>query len=266
MITKVQNYIMRTLDKEYRQLLKLSKQPRYTIGKFMLDDKILSFPDGRSFAFIYKELFKKQIYKFKCQSSEPLIIDCGANIGLSIIYFKKLFPQSHVIAFEPEKAIFGYLQQNLASFDLTDVELYRKALWKEDGFIQFSNEGADASRISVSAAEDGFIGSYKVECVRLSHFLKTKIDFLKLDIEGAELEVLKEIEPCIKSVEHLFIEYHSFEKRLQELQELLSILTRNGFRYFIDSPLSVTNTPFLRDASWLGVEFYLNIYATNIFI
>lgn len=250
------------LDKEFQQLDVLANQARYTPGHFKLYNKtIISFPDSNSFVFTYRELFKKEIYKFECKTDRPLIIDCGANIGLSILYFKKLFPYSNIIAFEPEIKIHSYLQTNIAAFALKDVEIHNKALWKEDGVINFSNEGADASRINALSSDTGFINSYQVDCVRLSSYLNRKVDFLKLDIEGAEVEVIKEIEPCIGNVDNIFIEYHSFDNRKQELDVLLSILTRNGFHYYIDSPVMGANSPFIKKESWLAFDCFLNIYA-----
>ena len=107
----------------------------------------------------------------------------------------------------------------------------------------------------------GFIDSYQIDCVRLSNFLQQKVDFLKLDIEGAEVEVIKEISSSLSNVKNLFIEYHAFEKRSQDLDELLLILKNAGFRYYIDSPVKGVDSPFIKKNSWLEFDFFLNIYA-----
>lgn len=254
--------IVRSLfNKREQELRNLSGLPRYTKGEFTWDETKLQFPDAASFVFTYKEVFGKEIYRFETSNKTPLIIDCGANIGLSVIYFKILHPGARVIAFEPERSIFGYLQQNTGALKLAGIELINKAVWKQDEVLVFNNEGADASRISSLHEGDSFASSYEVEAVRLSGFLQQEVDLLKLDIEGAEIEVMKEIEPRLKNVKRVFIEYHSFDDTPQELDTILAILTRNGFHYYIDAPNPTRTMPFIDKTTFLSFDFFLNIYA-----
>ncbi|HLI94186.1 MAG TPA: FkbM family methyltransferase, partial [Puia sp.] len=126
-------------DKRYQELNRLSRLPRYTPGSFEWKGTSIAFPDSSSFVFMYKELFVGNIYKFNSDIESPLILDCGANIGMSVIYLKELFPKARIIAFEPERKIFQFLQKNTAAFGLKDVKLVNKAVWKEEGTIRFSN-------------------------------------------------------------------------------------------------------------------------------
>src|SRR6266700_808266 len=171
---KISNRVMSVynlFDREKRALTKLSHLPRYTKGSFSLNGKEINFPDAASFRFMYRELFQEQIYLFNAESNSPYIIDCGANIGMSVIYFKKLYPDSKIIAFEPEKGIFGYLSRNVAAFGLRDIELNNKAVWKEETILKFNNEGADASRISDLDEITKFNSTYDVQAVRLSEYI-----------------------------------------------------------------------------------------------
>lgn len=250
----------RNFSRRHRELKGLSKLPRYTPGTFSWNGAELQFPDARSFTFMYRELFEEEIYRFKTQKKSPFIIDCGANIGMSAIYFKSLFPEASLIAFEPERKIFSYLKNNLDAVGLHDVKLVNKAVWKEDTQLNFMNEGADASRIASSAAGDDQ-HVYLVDAVRLSDYINTEVDFLKLDIEGAELDVLREIEPRLSYVERMFIEYHCPENGEQKLQELLTILSDNHFKYYIDSSFKTRRSPFVDRQNILSFRFFLNIYA-----
>ena len=83
------------------------------------------------------EIFVEEVYSFKAETNMPKIIDCGANVGLSIIYFKKLYPDAIIIAFEADRDIFNMLSQNLLSLHISDVEITNKAVWKEDTKLQF---------------------------------------------------------------------------------------------------------------------------------
>src|SRR5687768_10071048 len=64
--------------------------PRYTEGTLNLLQPPLKFVDSASCYFIYQEVFEQEIYRFQTNNLRPYIIDAGANIGLSVIYFKKL--------------------------------------------------------------------------------------------------------------------------------------------------------------------------------
>ncbi len=75
--------------------------------------------------------------------------------------------------------------------------------------------------------------SLPVSAIRLYDLLDKEIDFLKIDIEGAEIEVLKDCEDRLKNVVNIFVEYHSNPNDKQELDAVLSILTNAGFRYDI---------------------------------
>src|SRR5215213_8336724 len=86
------------LDKKYRarhlESRRLSKLPRYTKTTTNLLEKPLEIVDASSFFGIYREVFENEIYKFKSASENPLIIDGGSNIGLSVIYLKSLYPNA----------------------------------------------------------------------------------------------------------------------------------------------------------------------------
>ena len=62
--------------------------------------------DQASFRLGYKELFRHETYKFLATKQAPKIIDCGTNIGMSIIYFKTLYPDASITAFEADPFIF----------------------------------------------------------------------------------------------------------------------------------------------------------------
>ncbi len=72
--------------------------------------------DQASFRLGYSELFNEEIYKFRSQKANPYIIDCGSNMGMSIIYFKSLFPDSRIVGFEADPYVFSFLKKNIQSF------------------------------------------------------------------------------------------------------------------------------------------------------
>jgi len=123
--------------------LRLQNLPRFIETELNFLDKKIHIVDIASFNFIRKEIFDQQIYKFKAATDKPYIIDCGANIGLSIIYFKQLYPNAKIIGFEPDDKVFKALKRNIEAFNFCDVELIKKACWNEETTLKFYSEGAD---------------------------------------------------------------------------------------------------------------------------
>jgi FkbM family methyltransferase len=205
-----------------------------------------------------KEIFIDEIYKMELPAS-AYILDCGANIGLSVIYIKQLCPDAVIIAFEPDQSNFKLLEQNIESYAIKDVQLEQKAVWKENTTIAFANEGSMSSRIeqSSSTTEDN-----KVIAVRLKEYLNEKVDFLKIDIEGAEYQVLKDIEPNLHFVQKMFLEYHGNFDQNNELVEIFDILKETGFRFYIKEAANVYQHPFVFAQSRTQVQYdvQLNIF------
>jgi FkbM family methyltransferase len=245
--------------KKYSETKKLLRQPRYQSGKSTLFKSPFYYVDASTFYYGYADIFLYEPYKFKSKLSDPLIIDCGANIGLGTIYFKQQYPDSKIIAFEPDPQIFKTLEKNIEINNLTDVTLVNKAVWINNDTIDFEVEGGFSGRINKYEGKSNII---KVETQRLNDLLTQNISFLKIDIEGAEFEVIKDCSESLHFVEHLFIEYHSHISETQKLGELLTLLTNAGFRYHIKEAYTVKH-PFVDKDVMLGMDLQLNIYAIN---
>ncbi|XOV91901.1 MAG: FkbM family methyltransferase [Bacteroidota bacterium] len=245
------------LRKKRKEIKKLYSYPRFLV----LSTDILGFPitlnDSKSFLFNYKEIFENEVYKFRSKVENPVIIDGGCNIGLSLIYFKKLYPKGKIIGFEADKEIYDIAKNNLKVGGFSEgVAIYNGALWKTEGFVDFSSSGSDSGKIDDK-------GQSKVIAYRLSKYLKDKVHFLKLDIEGAEYEVLKESETHLKNVEQIFIEYHSFIDKEQKLDEILQILKRNRFRYYLSFPGLSQSNPLIQVNTYMQMDMQVNIYAVQ---
>lgn len=249
-------------NRHFRQrkitLIRLKHTKRYTPQTVNIFDKPIKIVDSASFLYQYNEIFITKIYLFKSNKNNPKIIDGGSNIGLAIIFWKSIFPQSSIISFEPDINLFNTLKYNVTSLNLTHVELINKGLWDSDKELFFIPEGADAGRISNSPT------SCKIKVTSLRNFLNSKIDFLKLDIEGAEVVVLNNCKDLLINVENIFIEYHSFEKEPQKLNQLLLILQESGFRYIIKSTGVYSSHPYLEIKKQDGMDLQLNIFASRL--
>ena len=231
--------------------------PRFKAISTDIFEKQFDLVDAASFVYMYREIFESQIYKFKSDTDSPTIIDCGANVGLSILYFKRLFPECRIIAFEPDRKIFGVLKNNVSRFNLSNVQLFNKAVWLKETSLQFIPDGADAGRLTTNLS--GNI-NYTVRTVRLSDYINQKIEFLKIDIEGAETEVLKECRNSLQNVENLFVEYHFFGNQRQRVHTILEILANAGFIVHFHTPIK-SMQPFYFRKAHNGMEMQVNIFA-----
>jgi FkbM family methyltransferase len=184
--------------------------------------------DGPNFYMQYKDEFIHRIYHFEATRPDPLIIDGGSNIGMSILYFKHVYPQARIIGFEPDPAIVRILQENVTRNGLTDVTLINAGLSAQAGTATFTPDGSAGGRI-------GGGSSIEVRMERLSDYLNEPVDLLKLNIEGEELPVLQEAAAGGKlgNVRELVLEYHGWPDGEQRLGDILNLLDRHGYRYLV---------------------------------
>ena len=185
--------------------------------------------DGPNFYMQYKDEFIRRIYHFEAERPDPLIIDGGSNMGMSILYFKHVYPTARIIGFEPDPAIFQILEENVTRNGLDGVTLVNAGLGGETGTISFIPDESAGGRF---AKEEG---SITVQVKQLSDYLGEPVDFLKLNIEGEELSVLQEAEASgkLQNVRELVLEYHGWANGEQRIGEILNLLDRNGFRYLV---------------------------------
>ncbi len=243
--------------RERWELRRIEQIPRYNRGVTSLFGPGFEFVDSASFLFIHHELFHKHAYEFQTDRPAPRIIDGGANVGLSLVYFKKLYPESTVLAFEADPLIHSVLTANVASLGLKGVTLRNEALWDQPGSVRFLSDHADAGRVG-----DGDTG-VEVPSLLLQEVLDQPVDLLKLDIEGAEYRVLKTAQESLAQVDRLFVEYHSHTDKPQELAGLLQVLADSGFRYYITAPCVYSPKPLLRRESYHGFDMVLNVYGVR---
>lgn len=217
----------------------------------------IHFRNGSELLHSLREIFMNEIYKIQFDKPDPYIVDCGANIGLSVLYQLFRYPKARIIAFEPDKGTFGLLQQNVNQQNFPGVKLLNEAVWKEDTILKFAEEGTLGSKIS-NESKEGKIS--EVKAARLKNLLAEKIDLLKLDIEGAEYEVIKDCDESLSMAENLFIEFHGYFEKAHELTEILQIVEKNNFAFYIKEAASVYPTPFSRPSKKPHYDLQLNIF------
>lgn len=207
------------------------------------------------------ELFLDKTYAFNSDKKDPIILDCGANIGLSAIFFKRNYPEAKITAFEADPMIAKVLNNNLHAFGYDDVQIVPKAIWIDNTTLNFESDGSLGGHIVETNEENST--QNQIQAVRLKDYLKGEIDFLKVDIEGVEYEVLMDCKEKLKNVKNLFIEYHSFLQNDQKLDEILLLLKKAGFRYYIKEAWNNQPMPFI-DSRKSHYDLQLNIFAYRL--
>ena len=219
-------------------------------------DRPFRTADAHLFLAVYASCFQENAYRFEARRPAPFIIDGGANEGVTVRYWKSLFPSARIVAFEPDPDCFARLRENCG--DLKDVELHRAGLWTANGPMSFKPVGGLGGHLSCCCPRDD-VADVKVEMLRLRDFLAEPVDFLKLDIEGAEIDVLQDCADRLRSVDKMYLEYHSFVRQEQKMATLFGVLEGAGFRIHAHAELPAPR-PFLARPVVNNKDFRLNVF------
>ncbi len=169
-----------------------------------------------------------------------VVVDVGANIGYYTLLFAKLVGQNgKVYAFEPESANFSLLRKNIVVNSYQNVKLVNKAVSSITGrtklFISNDNKGSH-SIVDKNNKKDVI----EIDSVRLDDFFhetKEEVDFIKLDIEGAEIEAINGMISLLKKNSNVIImtEFTPFmlKKSGFEPEKYLELLKDLDFKIYL---------------------------------
>ena len=202
----------------------------------------VSYCTFRSLYHLYRELFLGEEYRWGLgDSPRPFIVDCGSNIGLSVLYFKWMMPGAAILAFEPDPVAFSCLEENVRQNGLADVALRREAVAGADGELDFYVDPKHPGSLLMSSdPQRKGLERQTVSAVRLSRFLDRPVDLLELDVEGAELDVVRDLidSGAIRHVRRLAIEYHHHvHPERDDLSRMLALLEQAGYGYQLHAAL-----------------------------
>lgn len=231
------------LDGRIRASIALIAQPEHVRGRILdtitegdvvrLAHGALRFPCRHSLWTLMHEILLNEDYYFACDTARPRIIDGGAHMGMAIYYFKSIYPQARITAFEPHPTLRAMAEENVTRNDWEDVEVLPQALAAARGEATFhvsETWSMAGSLVERRAGLGDEVSAISVSCVPLSDYLHEPVDFLKLDIEGAECEVLEEASAELPNVGRIFCEVHQGGGLGSErLVRILALLEGAGF-------------------------------------
>jgi len=155
------------------------------------------------------QIFYAKEYEVRLEKDPAYIIDCGANIGLSAVYFATTFPNATILAIEPDENNFRILQKNIAPYK--NIIALKKAVWHHRTVMETvdTGNGGWAVQTKESSTGSGIEGVTIQELV--SEYKFQRIDLLKIDIEGAEQELFSEnYDSWLSITSCIAIELHEF--------------------------------------------------------
>jgi len=178
------------------------------------------------------QIFVNKEYDFVTKYQPKVIIDAGANIGLASIYFANKYPIAKIIAIEPEKNNYQMLEKNVEKYK--NIIPLQSALWHKNESIRLVDTGLGTDSFitqkndEINSSFQGVLSHlvnenknssvcYQVPGMSMDKILKDyglqEVDILKIDIEGAEVEVFKNTSSWIKKINSISIELHDFMKK-----------------------------------------------------
>jgi FkbM family methyltransferase len=192
---------------------------------------------------LYTDIFIKQVYRFESPTPQPFIVDCGANIGMAVLFFKQLYPDSAVWAYEANPDAFALLQRNVAANKLEKVHLFNYVLSDQDGELDFY---IPATTAGLNGSLNPLIAKgakQRMQGYRLSGLLPfgRAVDFVKVDIEGAEFMVLTDISKSgrLNDIQQLVVELHAGSQEVKAKYTSLLGIFGNAYHH---EPVGDQNT------------------------
>jgi len=184
---------------------------------------------------LYDETFDSK--EFESLKKDYHYFDCGAHIGIHLLKLKNKFPEIEVTCFEPDPKNFKILEKNSKS--LKNVKLVNAAISNNNGSTMFYINGEDTRGNSITSQWSQRPTTTReiiVKTVTLSDYIN-KRSWIKLDIEGGELDVFKNLEKNKKFdlIEGFHLEVHTTNKdKINKYESIKSILIGNHFKILVD--------------------------------
>jgi FkbM family methyltransferase len=192
--------------------------------------------------FVYNQVIELEEYRFLVDFLEDTtqaynFLDVGANVGLATLYMSAHFPNAKIYCLEPESSNFSALKDHIGLNHLSNATLLNKGLYAQDGVLFANRSFRDGELWSFALDEKNVSGDKeKFEVISFTSLLKTigvdKVDFMKVDIEGGELPLLKDqifLDLLKQQVRIVMMEIHP---EVISYMEAKNILRSNGFIVF----------------------------------
>lgn len=156
---------------------------------------------------VFREIFLFRDYDFELQPP-GVIVDAGANVGFTSVFFANKYPEAKIIAIEPDEGNFEMLVKNTEKYD--QVKGLKAALVSSQQKFSVSRESKEEWSYQVVPDQSGSVDGITIESILLSEEID-RINLLKIDIEGWEADLFsKNTESWLPKVDAIVIELHDW--------------------------------------------------------
>jgi FkbM family methyltransferase len=157
----------------------------------------------------FEEVLLREDYNIDFGFEPRTIIDGGANIGLTSIYFASKYPQTKIVAVEPDKENFLMLEKNTKQYQ--GISVLNAGIWNRKANLEIVNAGLGNNAFTVKEVKDDSKNS--INALAISDIIDLQrwknADVVKLDIEGSEKKVFESgYELWLPNVKVLIVELH----------------------------------------------------------
>lgn len=210
-----------------------------TISTDSCDLKFVDISSSRTLEYVIEDLFEKDEYGFNSLNFSPgdVVVDIGANVGVVSIYLAKKYPDIQVYSFEAHPVNYENLLQNIKLNNVSNVKPFNLAVSSSDDqyvSITLAPSNSGSSSLFIVDPKDPLTAT--IQTISLDSIIRNnsiaKINFLKLDCEGSEFDILENSELIHEIlIENISAEIHTYmkskNKNVDNLVELINRVSKN---------------------------------------
>jgi len=167
---------------------------------------------------IFYEIFWKEIYKipFLVLPEKSVILDLGAHIGCTAIYFSMVYPDAQIYAVEASEESYNILKENVKSFK--NIIAVQAVIDSQDGVVCFDTSGYSFN--SKLNHNGKMVQSISISTLMMQYQI-TRVNLIKIDIEGAEKNILQNNVNWLRQIDTMIIELHDDYKLLDLSKDIV---------------------------------------------
>lgn len=201
-------------------LLARYKLSNHHISQYRNDTIIVNIPQSKnsisirkksSDLAVFNQVFLDEEYQLPIVIKPKLIIDGGAYVGYSSIYFANKYPEAKIIAVEPEISNFELLKKHTSVYP--NIKAVRAGIWYRRAFLEINNPKAEKWMFQLRETNST---KNSIQAITIENIMKLEntnhINILKLDIEGAEKELFSHETQWLSKLDILILELHDTVK------------------------------------------------------
>jgi len=180
--------------------------------------------------------YKRKNFEIK---TDDVVIDVGGHIGLFSLYASQFCKSGKIFVFEPMKENFQLLSENMSSNNLSNVKPFNLAVSNSNSSRKlYLNEDAAGHSMFSESSKSITVNSISLKQIFDNNNI-TNCDFLKLDCEGSEYEIIKNLPTeYFKKIKKMIIEYHMADTHPELLTELMEVLKSQQYKLEIKTLFS----------------------------